>query len=250
MQELQPFIIFTHARSSSSRLIRTLQQHPEVHCAGEIFNEKALYAQETDVLPTLGTTFANSDMNPDEFLWEFYKAAAAHEKKHIIGLKIFADHLPKDVQRQWLHDPRIQKIILSRKNMLQASLSYELADHTKEYAKHPGKTLTKPSRFTVNTKRMRQWMQNQISWLNECRSVLQNSGQKYFECTYEDFSPRTTQEIFTFLGVSPISEFQRYHSKMAEPETYACIDNLDEVLAEFEGPEFGYLHEYIGEQAW
>jgi LPS sulfotransferase NodH len=250
MKELKPFIVFAHARSSSSRLIRTLQQHPEVHCAGEVFNEKALYVQETDVLPILGTTFADSTVSPDEFLWKFYEAAAEHEKKHVIGLKIFADHLPKDVQRQWLRDPHIQKIILSRKNILQASLSYELADHTKEYVRHPGTSLTKPSRFSVDTERMRQWMENQIAWLNECRSILQNSKQQYLECMYEDFSPRTTQEVFAYLGVSPITEFQRYHSKMAEKDTYDCIENLSEVLKELEGSEFGHLHEYVGEQAW
>lgn len=247
---LQPFIIFCHARSSSSRLVRTLQQHPAIHCAGEIFNKKDNYANREYVLPLFGRTFYQSQWTPDEFLWKFFEKSAAHEHKSIIGFKIFAAHQPAEVQRRWILDRRIKKILLHRRNMLQASLSFQLAGQTKQYAKPPGKELGLPEPFTVDVKRMRNWILFNKTWVQECRELLHASKQQYYECTYEDFCPQTTREIFEYLGVTPIVEFERYHQKMARREHYNCIQNLDEVRTELEGPEFGFIDEFVGEQAW
>jgi len=249
-EALQPFIIFCHARSSSSRLIRTLQQHPKIHCAGEIFNKKGDWAQTNYVIPLFGKAQYESDLSPDEFLWEFYKKAAKHDNKAIVGFKIFIDHQPANLQRKWILDRRIKKILLSRRNMLQAGLSFQLASQTKQYAKRPGKDVELPQPFEVNVKHMRNWIERNNEWLQECRELLRASRQEYYECAYEDFNPQVTKEIFEYLGVNPISEFQRYHEKMAQREHYNRIQNLDEVRAAFEGAEFGFVDELIGEQVW
>ncbi|PIQ76400.1 hypothetical protein COU78_06100 [Candidatus Peregrinibacteria bacterium CG10_big_fil_rev_8_21_14_0_10_49_24] len=250
MQELKPFIIFSHARSSSSRLVRTLQQHPQVHCAGEIFNDIAVYIQENDVLPIVGTTHEESRLPPHEFLWKFFQGAVAKTGKHTVGFKIFLPHVSQEVQEEWLRDTRIRKILLSRNNMLQASLSYELADHTQQYVRHPGQPYVKPQQFTVDTLKMHEWITESRQWLERCRRILRNTNQEYCECIYEDFSPTTTQEVFSFLGVPSMTDFKKYHTKMAEEDTYDCIENLNEVRAKLEGAQYGFLHEYIGEQVW
>lgn len=249
---LQPFIIFAHARSSSTRLIKTLQQHPDIHCAGEIFNINSDHAQRNYILPLFGKTLFESKWTPDEFLWKFYNKSAACTGKRIVGFKIFCDHQPTDIQKRWVLDHRIKKILLFRRNMLQATLSKEIAAQTNQYQnlKHKGGELMLPQPFTANIQNMRKWILPNTAWLQECRELLRASGQEYYECAYEDFSPQITKEIFEYLGVEPISEFRRQHQKMAQREHYDRIQNLDEVRAVLEGPKFGYVDEQIGEQAW
>lgn len=130
------FIIFTTQRSGSTVLTRTLDQHPEVLCAGELFHEiNRIYHPEWH-FPFVGITAKNKQlrnigkiMNYPNLLFraishikKFYQADSKDENAR--GFKLMYSQI-KCMPHLWnyLKDNNIKVIVLIRKNIFKTGLS-------------------------------------------------------------------------------------------------------------------------------
>lgn len=236
---IRPFTIFSHARSGSTNLCRVLTQHSKIHCDQEIFNMYSVWTQRDFALGYNMNPLSYE--NPGEMLKKFFQYTWEDKKKPIIGFKIFCNHLPRHLQKQWLLEPNNKIILLSRKNMLAAALSCRIAIRTKVYNIKHGETLTIDDPFTIPIHEVRSCIESNKQWLKELRALLTSHGKPFYECTYENYGPEEIAGICEFLGCEPMETYTDFFTKITQPHHYRKIENLSEIIEAFPHENTGFL---------
>lgn len=239
----QPFTIFCHPRCGSTNLCEILSQHRDIFCASEIYNVDTIWMQRYLVLK-LGMNPTSLE-DPDAMLQDFFSRCYAHERKPMIGFKIFSHQAPRQLQKGWLLRPKHKVILLSRRNILAAALSCKIAHKTKIYNLRYGETLAIDKPFHIPVDIIRDWIETQRQWMEELRALLISHGKQFYETTYEDHGIKEIAGICEFLGCEPLESYTDCFTKITQPHHYQKIENLSEIIEAFPHENTDFLYAYV-----
>lgn len=207
------FVVFTTPRAGSSLLIKTLDSHPEIFCAGELFFFKGnIYHNETSYqfwkFPVSSKlnyiiNYAKLFFTLKDFLNKFFKTDHASIKAKGFKLMLFQMfYIPGIFRYLKKHDVKI--IVLIRKNILCNALSDLRARSTKVYHNEGDvATITIP-KFRVDVNALRKKMKQIESFNKQLISSTANLKRKIIY--YEDFEnwDETIANVLKYLKVEDI----------------------------------------------
>jgi len=207
------FVVFTTPRTGSSLLVKTLDSHPNIFCAGELFFFKgSIYHNETHypfwkfpVGPKLNyiINYAKLFFTLTGFLNEFYKTNDESIKAKGFKLMLFQTfYIPGIFRCLKRCDAKV--IVLIRKNILRNALSDLRARSTKVY--HKGDdvaTITIP-KFRVDVNELKKKLKQIGSFNNRLLNVTANLNRKIIY--YEDFEnwEETISDVLKYLHVEDV----------------------------------------------
>jgi LPS sulfotransferase NodH len=118
------FVVFSQARSGTSLLVETLNNHHDVYCHGEIFHEVTEWHIRKEYIEAFGLPDRQSSQV--EFC---YSVLSFTNWRSAVGFKMWLDQAPS-AGLVLLKDKDIKKIILNRENRLAQFSSAMLAKKT------------------------------------------------------------------------------------------------------------------------
>ncbi|MDA7836629.1 sulfotransferase [Salibacteraceae bacterium] len=233
-----PFVIFGHARSGSSLLVKLLQSHPNVLCFGELFVRSRIgFSVESfdNFNPDL---LEMRDSKPELFLNE-YVFSPYKKEVHSVGFKLFPEQIDSnEIVWNWLSDNSKLKVIhLERSNRFAAFCSQKMAQKTGKYG--------------INDKNQRlneTLILDPLECLQyfELREQMEQKGIEFFanhdvlKLDYEDLDhniDETLAKILNFLGVA--------HTGLKTDKLKQEVRPLTEVVE-----NYAELKKYFAETKW
>jgi len=221
-------------------LTRTLDQHPQIFCAGELFHpfDKIYHAEWH--FPFWGTkkkkglsrkifaagNYVNGYISAVKHIKKFY--AANEENKKIRGFKLMIGHI-KDFPTVWkyLQQREFKAIVLTRKNTFREALSSFRARQTGVFHTKGDAQLIEKKVY-VNPVLLKKRI-DELEAIN--RSILDLSkGMNRIVIEYEDFSDwqDLLNKLFSFLQVEIIN-MQPVLNKTSSDDWRAGVENFDEI---------------------
>ncbi len=235
------FFILTAPRSGSTVLTRTLDQHPQIFCAGELFHPSGnIYHPEwhfkfwgkkkkkgfsRKIFSAFN--FLNGQVFATKHLKKFY---AEKDKKQIRGFKMMMGHT-KDFPAAWkfLYQEGYKIIVLIRENTFREALSSFRARkigvfHSKE------NTELAEKKVKINAQQLKKRIDELEAIKNNILKV--SEGTNRIVITYEDFEnwQEMLNKIFNFLQVDKI-EMQPELRKVSSANWRDGVENYGEVEA-------------------
>ncbi|CAN5159144.1 hypothetical protein BH11BAC6_BH11BAC6_09320 [soil metagenome] len=229
------FVVFTTPRTGSSLLIKSLDAHPEVFCAGELFFFKGdIYHNECRYhflrLPVGNKlnyliNYPKIFLSLKSFLNKFFNSNTKGEKAKGFKLMHFQTFYTPGIF-DYLKNNKVKVIVLIRKNVLRNTLSDLRARATKVYHNEQGSQNNIP-KFNVNLEELGNKMK-QIEGFNiQLEKAAKNFDHKIVY--YEDFEnwDATISGILQYINVKDIPLHAA--SKKLNPEKLSdMIANYDE----------------------
>ncbi|MBS1729233.1 MAG: sulfotransferase [Bacteroidetes bacterium] len=209
------FVIITLPRSGSTVLVKTLDHHPEIYCAGELFYFSGnIYHTENQFpfwkIKNLGNkinyviNFPNVWFRLKRFMNAFY---LNQDPKFIaVGYKMMYQHiLYMPGIMTYLKKNHVKVILLTRNDLLRNALSDMRARESGIYHREPGGQHNPDKKLHVNLELLSEKMKETKRWADKLHQVVK--GMDILEIDYADFGDWTamTGKIFNFLGVSNIN---------------------------------------------
>lgn len=245
------YIIFAHARSGSTTLLRVLEQHEELKMAHEPFSQGYFI----DGLSRKKIREISSKKDLYVSLLDIFR------KNN--GFKHIQQHIDINLNKELLLLEKVKIIFLYRKNLLETAISSKISSMVKDWGWNPDKFKEKTKNFkfpSINIKEIEQIINKIKTQNNEYKSFIMENNIPFFELAYEDlFGPSITYEkkveiinkIFDFLNKSHISDPKKIEKikHMLNPEEmktgsvdlYKKIPNIMEIEKTFGSKENGYL---------
>ena len=206
---LTPFIIFTTQRSGSTVLARTLDEHPEIFCAGELFHENNdihhpewyfpswALSEKNKILRKVDKiiNYPNLRLRAIPHVNKFY-TKKNHEKAR--GFKLMITHM-RSMPFLWnyLKQNNIKVIVLIRKNIFKTALSRLRKDETR--VPHVTNKFTESPKLRIDPEKLLK----QLHALEKTNKQLldYSKGMDRIILYYEDFSQwdEMLNKVFTFL---------------------------------------------------
>ncbi len=243
------FILFAHARSGSSNLLKALQLHPWLRIAEEPFHEKyhvwhpdeRKYVELITDVPSLETQLA--------VLFAKYN-----------GIKVLDYQLPMELYTHLLLRPEFRVIFLQRRNLLQAVISGGIAKQTGVWKMWDlrGDLATVYAHLQpIPLDEIAQTLAYQRELQEYYRQVIVHKPKDMcllleYETFYTDDilqNRAAMQRVFGFLGLEmPAREelddsLNPRTSKINSNRTYTYVPNAEEINARFGSNETGWLFE-------
>lgn len=234
------FIILTTQRTGSTVLTRTLDEHPDIFCAGEIFLESktgvhhpewhfpnwSISSKKQSKINKL-VNYTNLKLNAVKHIKSFYANQAGAQAK---GFKLMYSHI-KSAPFIWnyIASEKIKVIVLIRENTFKMALSrYKMSKtglaHTKEHIINQKIEVPVPQ-LLEETLRLQQ--------VNEKLLHMSSATDKLI-ISYGDFKEWNTllQKVFTFLNV-PMVTLPPVLKKVSADDWRDDIENYQEIEAVF-----------------
>lgn len=234
------FVVFTTPRTGSSLLIKSLDAHPEILCAGELFFFKGeIYHNEWHYpflrLPLIGNklnyavNYLKVKSSLPGFLNRFYADKNDGLKAKGFKLMHFQTFYTPGIF-DYLKRSNVKVIVLIRKNVLRNTLSDLRARSTKVYHNEGNSdTLTIP-RFKINLQELDKKMK-QIEGFNvQLDKTTKGLNRKIIY--YEDFENwnETISDVLHYLEVKDMP--LKAASKKLNPESLEdMIENYEETVS-------------------
>jgi LPS sulfotransferase NodH len=248
---MRKFVVISTQRTGSTLLIKLLDSHPEVLCAGEIFYPPSgsEYAIRRYIDQSLGRSLKNQIARRrlvKEFLDDFY----SQQGYSAIGFKFMysqARHIPRcypSVMR-YLEDNHIHVIHGVRNNLLRVVLSRVSSKSSGVYRSTTPverKPIYLPPKALV--KELSRLREEGSRWEDRLSSL------PYMQVDYESLmSNRGAEEqrILEFVGAEKAAELTSPFTKLAAKGVKEMIQNYDEVARELCGTEFEWCLEDEGQ---
>lgn len=253
--EMTPFYVLSTVRSGSTVLTKTLDKHPEVFCAGELFYSGGISHQEHQY-PFLGRRFIrapgllsrlNMPLMPfriGSFLREFYLA----EEKNgaaAVGFKLMVtqyNRSPAAFRRAFRRYKNIRPIVLIRRNILKQAVSLARARTTGVF--HTTSRRVSEDVRDVRLKLEPRRLYRTIRRLEKQRTqLLSLAGDDALRVDYEDFSEwaELWERLCDHLGVAKAA-MQPAQRKIGQESLAAGIENFDDIREFLDSTEYrGYL---------
>jgi hypothetical protein len=236
---IKKFVLLCHPRSGSSFFAGdVLSRHPEIHCYDELFNNTQntlTFLKKIGHRPFYkGNTFA---MN--RFLDKFYKKTAETFNKKAIGFELFPFQLTDSLSDALLKKQKYFFIYLERKNILQAAVSYEIANKTGQWNIRQRKEFNS---FEADIEELEKFILDYRQGMQRFKKILEKNSQKFITIFYENlFTQDTLDSVCEFLSITKIPNFQFRDTKLNNQSRYNLISNIQEVEKLLGSPENGYL---------
>ena len=232
------FVIFTTPRTGSTLLIKSLDTHPEIMCAGEIFFFKGAvfhneYKYHFIKIPGIGNKLNYVVNYP--FVWlklkgflnRFFTSNSKGEQARGFKLMHYQTYyLPGVVD--YLAKEKIRVIVLIRKNVLRNTLSDLRARSTGVYHNAAGVKVNAIPKFKVDVQELGRKMREIESFNKQLDKASEKLDRKIVY--YEDFEnwESCIAGVQQFIGVSETKLAAA--SKKLNPERLEdMLENYDEV---------------------
>lgn len=238
---MTPFIIFTTQRSGSTVLTRTLDEHPEILCAGELFHEINDIHHPEWHFPSWGFSENNKKLRKIDkiinypnvriraipHLKKFFQAS--EKKENARGFKLMISQI-RTMPHLWkfLKDNNTKVIVLIRRNIFKTGLSRLRKDITRlphidqkiqiekndQFYIHPGKLL-RHMRFLERVNR---------------ELIERTEGMDRVIIYYEDFGQwnELMEKLFDFLKVEKLA-LKPVLNKIGGKDWRKEVSNHDEI---------------------
>ena len=236
---MTPFIIFTTQRSGSTVLTRTLDEHPEIFCAGELFHEindihhpewhfpSWALSEKNKMLRKVDKiiNYPNLRLRAIPHIKKFYKGAEAAEKAR--GFKLMISHT-RTMPYVWnyLKTNETKVIVLIRKNVFKTGLSRLRKDETR--VPHSAGAVVDNTKFRVAPAKLLK----HIHYLEKVNQQLLDytAGMPRIVLYYEDFGQwdGMMHKVFNFLQVSPLT-LQPVLNKLSGKDWREEVSNYQEI---------------------
>lgn len=236
---MERFIIFTTQRSGSTVLTRTLDEHPEIFCAGEVFHEindihhaewhfpSWSLSEKNKTLRKFDKVinYPNQRLRAIPHIKKFFAANAKGEKAR--GFKLMVSHM-RTMPFLWnyLKEEDVKVIVLIRKNIFKTALSRLRKDQTRTPHLSGTQTISDSIRIAP------QKLLKQLNYLeNVNKQLLEYSeGMSRIVIYYEDFTDwnNMLNKVFDFLQVSPVT-LQPVLNKLSNKDWREEVTNYAEI---------------------
>lgn len=236
---MERFIIFTTQRSGSTVLTRTLDEHPEIFCAGEIFHEINDIHHPEWHFPSWALSEKNKTLRKFDkvinypnlrlralpHIKKFYAAAEPGEKAR--GFKLMVSHM-RTMPFVWdyLKQENVKVIVLIRKNIFKTALSRLRKDETRLPHLAGGQIENKSIRIAPEK------LLKQLNFLENVNRQLLNysEGMDRIVIYYEDFTQwdAMLHKVFDFLKVSPLT-LQPVLTRLSNKDWREEVKNYQEI---------------------
>ena len=239
------FVVISTQRTGSTLLIKLLDSHPAVLCAGEIFfpASGSEYAIRPYVEQSAGRKLRHQILRSKfvkTFLDEFY----AQDGFGAIGFKYMysqARHIPRCYPSvlRYIEDNKIPVIHGVRKNSLRVMLS-RLSSKSSGVYRTTTPVKSRPIYVPVDT------LARELSRLQEEDSKWEKklSGLPYMQVDYESLvSNRAVEEkrLLDFIGIEYQGALTSPFQKVGANNIQTVIENYNEVERELKGTEFEWF---------
>ena len=254
---MTPFYIFSTQRSGSTVLIKTIDQHPEILCAGELFFPgHGIHHQEFQypffgkqlitnkkILTVLNKPLLGSHVH--KFLDTFYRCAG-NDSTNAVGFKLMLGqyNLSPAAFQKSLQDKKC--ILLIRKNLLRMALSKIQASASKVYhvpaQEDEGKKL--PENIQKKLRISPPHLYSMMQKLEADNNQLLNVAKDALKIEYEEFSnwSKVIDKITVYLQVKQM-DLSPALRKIGDSSLENTIENFDEVRNYILSSRFSYLIE-------
>ncbi|HEY9738641.1 MAG TPA: hypothetical protein V6D06_20250 [Trichocoleus sp.] len=211
------FVVFRFPAADDGYACTLLNQHPEILCHGNVFDPTRIHYSE-DFQKLLGDGMPLSryalirgkvgpmalferDRTPERFcikLWQNSYSAKA------VGFSLLPSHVP-NTTFSLLRDKGVKKILLVRKNKLEAYLHWQVTRKIPLWQAVKTRSAELP-KIAVNLQALLRWSQQHDRYFNQLREELDKTGQSYVEVAHEDLQEGSNDllkaRLLKFLGVS------------------------------------------------
>lgn len=247
MKQKSKFIVFSHARSGSTSLIRSLSLHPDLVVIEEPLHDKY-------------STWHPGERNYISLLTD--TASLDEQINHIFskcdGFKIHDHSLSKELYSHLLLDQRYRVIFLWRKNLLKTAISSYLAEQTGIWHISDLKGDREDAYFNLKPVPLED-IERRLKYTYELQQYYRNVTMKksedirYFidyESLYSDDLDKNLQmlaDIFSFIGVSYPQgvDFGNFldpaRAKISTESMYHSFPNADEINKQLGSDKTGWL---------
>lgn len=230
----QRFVVFTSGRSGSNFFLSVINQHPDIYCFSELFHPERIWIGEDCESAFLHkpVAFRLREFFPRLFMVGVWRSSRS---KVCTGFKYIWFHTPR-IRETVLLNPRVKKVLLTRRNILRTEVSRQIADKTNEWIKFDDTTQCNRIQFDlVQFWRHFEKTNGQIGKLKE--SLLER-GQDHLEIFFEELTNESRdsvlKEFCDYLGVKQW-EFKFADVKIKRQNPFT----LRELLVNFEEVERG-----------
>ncbi|MEO7210680.1 MAG: sulfotransferase [Chitinophagaceae bacterium] len=236
--DLKRFVIITLPRSGSTVLVKTLDMHPQVFCAGELFYFPGKIYHSENQFPfwrfkalsnkiNYLINFPNVLFRLDDFMNDFYNHQNPLNKA--VGFKMMYQHiLYMPGIMTYLKKNKVKVILLTRKNLLRNVLSDMKARESGIYHNEPGADKNTNKKLHVNLQLLKEKMIETGKWAKKLEAI--SAGMDTLEIDYSEFAnwEEMTGKVFDFLEVSRVN-INPATQKLNPPALENMIDNFEEV---------------------
>ena len=257
--------VVSHPRSGSNFLRDILNQHPDIYMAGEAFHTDPLVRRQAydrantfrpmDQVPA-GASFSSAEKEQQiglDTIDHFLDRCGRITGRPVLGVTVFsrarghALELP-EVERLALH-PDIRPVLLVRRNLLKAWVSYHRAlDTGIWHLDASGLPLVDPDRppaadalirwtEALDPEEALAWIEEARQFLGRVQGTLEREGKPWLEVCYEDLclagpegTRRDLDRLLAFLGLDRLSAFEPTLAQTAAGEYYDAIPNRQELM--------------------
>ncbi|MBI5099766.1 MAG: glycosyltransferase [Nitrospirae bacterium] len=234
------FVIFSHPRSGSNYLCSLLDSHPEILCHFELFHpDKAYYSLAFNDEEMLPYPLERRDNNTGEFINKVFKNNMG---RRAVGFKIFIWQ-SDEAHDILLNDRTVLKIMLSRRNVVQAFVSEKIAEKTGIFTQpiYEPELQGPQVKVNINVNDLMIFDNDIRNYFINIKKNLDDSGQRYLELYFEDlFNQVTVDSIFSFLGIEKGEhKLSSYTTKQNPKHLKEKVENLETLKQELKGTHLG-----------
>lgn len=206
----QKFLIIGFARSGTTLLHTYLNSHAQIHSIGQVGLEH--FNSENAIFPLYAP---NIKAGGAKFL-----LSLKENKEEVRVIKSFIQE-----------EPKLKILFLSRRNLLDLYVSYQIARKTKQWSQDgkQQKISLQDKQLKITVEELQQFLQEAEEQLHRYRSLLQE--QPLLEISYEELSEKPGEvlpKVQNFLGVKESALFSLLQKQNPEPLSKLII-NYSEV---------------------
>jgi len=230
------FVVFTTPRTGSTLLVKTLDSHPEILCAGELFFFKKGIFHTENQYPFIRVPFVGNKINYlinypkllislKGFLNQFYSVG----NKKATGFKLmhYQTYYTPGIFN-YLKNNDVKVIVLIRKNVLRNALSDLRARNTKIYHNEGGNVNAIIPKFKVDIAELASKMKQIQGFNQQLETASKELDRKIIY--YEDFEnwQQTFSGIMQYLEVTDIP-LTAVSKKLNPGNLNEMIENYEEL---------------------
>ncbi len=251
-KKLKDFFILTAPRSGSTVLTRTLDQHPQIFCAGELFHPSDKIYHAEWHFPFIGTKkkkgFSRKLFSLTNYIKGYFsgvnhmkKFYGSRNEKAIRGFKLMNGHT-KDFPAVWnyLKNQELKVVVLIRKNTFREALSSFRARKIGVFHSAEDASLAE-QKVNVNAAMLKKRV-DELEAIN--KNILSLSeGKDRIIITYEEFEnwQQMLDKVFGFLNVEKI-EMQPELRKISAKNWRNGVENYQQVEETMKGQYAHFLN--------
>lgn len=264
------FVLLCHQRSGSNALSAILNDDSRIHLYGQLFNPFAEYRirnsrnrfgayaphpealQHFGLKPPLRPRLERALLSPfpvhrdlGRFVGNFWARNAASNggaTPSALGFKLH-DYQVTDADLTALAAKHADGVVmLWRRNLLKAAVSWGYAIKTDIWSSRKAAAGPPPT-HRLDPEEIGWFIEKTAAVVTRWRAVLEASGARWLELTYEDnVVPRTLESLYDFLGVDSTGRLD-FRTRRLSRADYAHIANAEELDRRFGDAATGRLFE-------